>query len=189
MSEGNMSDRMLETYGEKPAVPLTAEQRLDKFWAAVYNTFDIETREYFEREAPKSGNWTPEEMCVHHIWKRDPRVTELTARMLRAERKLEDATRICDHPGCTAVVVRHHDGSRHCAAGHGSRFVDAADLAAAQHILEEGWPNGCERTVPAALRYLASHPRPSGGEENFNAAHLYQLANEIEVAAGKRVRA
>ena len=42
------------------------------------------------------------------------------------------------------------------------------------------WWNGCDKTVPAALRYLADNERPSGGEARFNCAHLYQLAGEIE---------
>lgn len=42
------------------------------------------------------------------------------------------------------------------------------------------WWNGCNESVPAALRYLANHPRPSGGEQRYNAEHLYQLAGEIE---------
>jgi len=42
------------------------------------------------------------------------------------------------------------------------------------------WSNGCDRTVPKALRYLASNPRPAYGQHDFNAEHLYQLADEIE---------
>ena len=42
------------------------------------------------------------------------------------------------------------------------------------------WWNGCDRTVTAALRYLANNPRPQGGQSDFNAEHLYQLAAEIE---------
>ena len=42
------------------------------------------------------------------------------------------------------------------------------------------WWNGCDKTVPDALRYLAENERPIGGEERFNCAHLYQLADEIE---------
>ncbi|WP_199520065.1 hypothetical protein [Fulvimarina endophytica] len=42
------------------------------------------------------------------------------------------------------------------------------------------WPNGCNETVPEALRFLANNDRPSGGEQSFNRAHLYQLAGEIE---------
>ncbi|WP_414465336.1 DUF551 domain-containing protein [Klebsiella michiganensis] len=45
------------------------------------------------------------------------------------------------------------------------------------------WSNGCNKSVPAALRYLAENPRPRGGESSFNTAHLYQLAREIEFMA------
>jgi hypothetical protein len=47
------------------------------------------------------------------------------------------------------------------------------------------WPNGSNRTVPQALRFLARNPRPAGGQEAFNAEHLYQLAAEIEQLASK----
>lgn len=43
------------------------------------------------------------------------------------------------------------------------------------------WINGCNKSVPAALRYLAENPRPIGGESSFNTEHLYQLAREIEL--------
>ena len=43
------------------------------------------------------------------------------------------------------------------------------------------WINGCNKSSPAALRYLAENPRPIGGESSFNSAHLYQLAREIEL--------
>lgn len=45
------------------------------------------------------------------------------------------------------------------------------------------WVNGCNKSVPAALRYLAENPRPIGGESSFNTAHLYQLAREVELMA------
>ncbi|WP_256663071.1 hypothetical protein [Klebsiella grimontii] len=45
------------------------------------------------------------------------------------------------------------------------------------------WSNGCNKSVPAALRYLAENPRPIGGESSFNTAHLYQMAREIELMA------
>ncbi|KAF0844369.1 hypothetical protein FNL37_1813 [Methylovorus glucosotrophus] len=47
------------------------------------------------------------------------------------------------------------------------------------------WPNGCDETVPQALRYLAEHERPAGGNDSFNSEHLHQLADEIEEMAGK----
>jgi protein subunit release factor A len=48
-----------------------------------------------------------------------------------------------------------------------------------KHVLRP-FDNGTEVTVPAALRYLARHRRPEGGEESFNAEHLDQLAEEAE---------
>lgn len=45
------------------------------------------------------------------------------------------------------------------------------------------WFNGCNKSAPEALRYLAENPRPIGGESSFNTTHLYQLAREIELMA------
>ncbi|MDH1975007.1 hypothetical protein N5J30_30920, partial [Klebsiella michiganensis] len=60
------------------------------------------------------------------------------------------------------------------------------DLPPAQPVADSepvAWSNGCNKSVPAALRYLAEKPRPRGGESSFNTAHLYQLAREIELMA------
>lgn len=83
-------------------------------------------------------------------------------------------------------------------AGRGPLELDVArsfyqDLAAALHastpketvLVPIAWPNGCDTTVPEALRYLAKYPRPIGGEDRFNSLHLEQLAGEIERAATK----
>jgi hypothetical protein len=51
------------------------QKRIDSFWFMVENGWDIEDREYFEREAPKSGDWSPEGMAVHYMWKRDRKPT------------------------------------------------------------------------------------------------------------------
>lgn len=40
--------------------------------------------------------------------------------------------------------------------------------------------NGCYRQAIAALQYLAAHHRPSGGQEQFNAEHLLQIADEMK---------
>jgi hypothetical protein len=40
--------------------------------------------------------------------------------------------------------------------------------------------NGCDSSAIEALRYLASNPRPAGGQHHFNAEHLLQIANELE---------
>ncbi|MDF6269991.1 hypothetical protein NLO40_08710 [Escherichia coli] len=42
------------------------------------------------------------------------------------------------------------------------------------------WPNHCDSTIPAALRFLAEKPRPIYGNSPYNTEHLYQLAREIE---------
>lgn len=47
------------------------------------------------------------------------------------------------------------------------------------------WYNGCNQSVPAALRYLSKHPRPIGGSSEYNSEHLLQLADEIERMASK----
>lgn len=46
------------------------------------------------------------------------------------------------------------------------------------------WINHCDKTVPAALRYLAENSRPVGGSSSYNTEHLYDLAREIEITAG-----
>jgi len=55
----------------------------------------------------------------------------------RLRELLEEATRICDEPGCTAAVVRRDDGTRYCAKGHPSRWVEATELKSAQREIEE----------------------------------------------------
>lgn len=66
----------------------------------------------------------------------------------------------------------------------GSEFAMMARMALAAMDSEPViWNNGCNKSVPAALRYLAENQRPIGGESSFNTAHLYQLAREIELMA------
>ncbi len=62
------------------------------------------------------------------------------------------------------------------------KIIDGMALAAmdSEPVI---WNNGCNKSVPAALRYLAENQRPIGGESSFNTAHLYQLAREIELMA------
>jgi hypothetical protein len=40
--------------------------------------------------------------------------------------------------------------------------------------------NGCYRQAIAALNYLAQYPRPAGGQSQFNAEHLLQIADEMK---------
>ncbi|HDU3753760.1 TPA: DUF550 domain-containing protein [Klebsiella pneumoniae subsp. pneumoniae] len=61
--------------------------------------------------------------------------------------------------------------------------LDARAQLAAMDSEPVTWINGCNKSVPTSLRYLAENPRPIGGESSFNTAHLYQLAREIELMA------
>lgn len=47
---------------------------------------------------------------------------------------------------------------------------------------DDAWPKGFNNSITQAqkaLRYLANNPRPNGGEESYNAAHLLQIADEL----------
>lgn len=79
------------------------------------------------------------------------------------------------HGGDSKAAGRSRDRLRW--AGDKARAALSAPQADA-----EAWPNGCDKTVPAALRYLADHDRPSGGQSLYNSEHLHQLASEIERA-------
>lgn len=52
-------------------------------------------------------------------------------------------------------------------------------LASENAQLREGF-NGCVGESIRALRYLAEHTRPVGGEDRFNSLHLHQLADELK---------
>lgn len=41
--------------------------------------------------------------------------------------------------------------------------------------------NHCMEQAAKALRHLADHDRPIGGESSFNSAHLFQIASELDV--------
>lgn len=56
----------------------TLRADIDKFWHYVENGWDIEPRDYFEKEAPTNGFGSPLAQAAHHVWKRDPRVQKLT---------------------------------------------------------------------------------------------------------------
>ena len=44
------------------------------------------------------------------------------------------------------------------------------------------WINHCDKAVTEALRFLAGNRRPAGGQEQFNAEHLLQIAQEFELS-------
>jgi hypothetical protein len=86
-----------QTHGECDRTVVWAAQRLealqanvDKFWKHLDRSYDIEPREYFEREAPATGDWSPIQMALHHVWKRDPKVEALQAENERLTKELTD---------------------------------------------------------------------------------------------------
>lgn len=80
------------------------------------------------------------------------------------------------------VAIQMSDGRRFD-SNHDLRWQYALQPVPVVDSEPVAWLNGCNKSVPAALRYLAENPRPIGGESSFNAAHLYQLAREIELMA------
>lgn len=46
-------------------------RRVEEFWSAVDWCYDIEPREFFEKEAESRGFTSPVAMAVHWMWKRD----------------------------------------------------------------------------------------------------------------------
>lgn len=84
---------------------------------------------------------------------------------------------------CGKILYVHPAGVK---VGDTLYAAPPAQAADSQPVGEPvAWPNECSRTVPEALRFLANHARPSGGEDRFNSLHLMQLAAEIERMASK----
>jgi hypothetical protein len=63
------------------------------------------------------------------------------------DKRLTDATRVCDVPGCLSAVVRRDDGSRACGSGHPSRWVEREELneaiSAMNFIFNQGHNDDC----------------------------------------------
>lgn len=99
----------------------------------------------------------------------------MTSKLTREQliKKAQEQIAFCRHTKITGEGLAHVN---QCAA-----LFEIA--LAAMDSEPVAWGNGCDKTVPAALRYLAENERPFGGESRFNAAHLYQLAREIELMA------
>jgi hypothetical protein len=60
------------------------------------------------------------------------------------------------------------------------KMVEVGSVDVAQAAPEPDGYNGCYRVAIEALNYLASHTRPAGGQERFNAEHLLQIADEMK---------
>jgi hypothetical protein len=57
---------------------LTPEQQIDAFWEALWNSWEIEPRSYFEEQAPRNGFGSPLAMAVHYMWKREVKLKDET---------------------------------------------------------------------------------------------------------------
>lgn len=90
-----------------------ANKNIDGAWFGIEHGWDIEPREYFEENAPKSGDWTPLQMAVHYMWKRDRKVEALANQLEKARKALTDL------PLSIERRVKHLNGS----------FEDASDYA------------------------------------------------------------
>lgn len=90
---GRMSDAA--TYLREELTRLRAaqqemEQDIKLFWDFVEMAWDIETREYFEKEARTNGFVSPLAQAAHHMWKRDTNVSSLTSQVQQLEQELRD---------------------------------------------------------------------------------------------------
>ena len=67
---------------------------IDKVWDTIWLSYDIEERRFFEEEAPKAGNWSPLQMALHYIWKRDPKTekSEKVQRLVEALKEIKSTT-------------------------------------------------------------------------------------------------
>lgn len=73
-----MSENQVEATLRAADVMPAAEQ-IDKFWWVLERCWNIEPREYFEREAPKNGFGSPLAMAVHYMWKRKTKAPSYVA--------------------------------------------------------------------------------------------------------------
>lgn len=101
-----------------------------------------------------------------------------------ARQEAADAKRVCDKPGCLSAVVRKDDGSRFCAAGHASRFVERSDMDAARQEAA----NAAEQAV-AEMKAKATAQRElaaacaAGTALQAEVERLRKKCDEIEPAA------
>jgi hypothetical protein len=82
---------------------------IDAAWQAIASGYDIEPREYFDREAPHNGFRYPLVQALHHIWKRDPQVAPLVAERDRLRIALEESVKLQSH---YAELLNMHDGGQ-----------------------------------------------------------------------------
>lgn len=103
---------------ENVSRPSPVEADVEAFWLALERSWDIEPREYFEREAPKNGFGSPLAMAVHYMWKRETKPAPVEA-MLEKVREME------------SDYKERHKGT---SPGFGSHLTTAGKQTAAKEI-------------------------------------------------------
>lgn len=69
-------------------------KQIDSAWHGIEYGWEIEERAWFEKEAPRTGDWSPLAMAVHYMWKRDLKEKAVDAEV---ERLREALTEIADY--------------------------------------------------------------------------------------------
>jgi len=71
MIKDKSSDDIQADSGQVHGVVMPAAEQINGFWRMLEQCWNIEPREYFEREAPRNGFVSPLAMAVHYMWKRE----------------------------------------------------------------------------------------------------------------------
>lgn len=66
-----LTTKMQQQIDTLQAQVIAKDEEIAKFWSHVEHGWDIEPREFFEREAKKQGFGSALAMAAHHMWKRE----------------------------------------------------------------------------------------------------------------------
>lgn len=100
-------------------------QQIEAAWEFIANAYDIEPREFFEREAPTNGFKHPLVMAIHYIWKRDPKIVAALAASDQARQELERNTRERVQLHIEEVVLARRERDRR----HGLQLKAEAEVS------------------------------------------------------------
>jgi hypothetical protein len=81
--------RVLRSHEAQAVRIAELEADIDKFWSMLHNAWDIEPREYFEKEARENGFDSPLAMAAHYMWKREPSVAALREQLKAKDAEIE----------------------------------------------------------------------------------------------------
>lgn len=127
--------------------PSELQSDIDKFWFAVDNSWDIEPREYFEKEARKNGFDSPLAMAVHYMWKREVKVPPSTSVQSTArgvELNMNDKATVRLTAKGLAVWTAHWKHNPYASAGVPADNLITTELWNLFNIFGSHLYNGCE---------------------------------------------